>query len=96
MNVITLEEEAFYELYYKLVAEIKQQLGAKPRNKWIDGNEAMAMLHIKSRTTLQKLRDEGMGLNNVQSRIRPYNGEVEIISRPGRGTRYEITVPIGK
>jgi len=59
MNVITLEEEAFYELYYKLVAEIKQQLGAKPRNKWIDGNEAMAMLHIKSRTTLQKLRDEG-------------------------------------
>ncbi|HRO43961.1 MAG TPA: helix-turn-helix domain-containing protein [Flavipsychrobacter sp.] len=59
MNVITLEEEAFYELYYKLVAEIKQQLGAKPRNKWIDGNEAMAMLHIKSRTTPQKLRDEG-------------------------------------
>ena len=44
----------------------------------------------------KKLRDEGMGLNNVQSRIRPYNGEVEIISRPGRGTRYEITVPIGK
>ena len=44
----------------------------------------------------KKLRDEGMGLNNVQSRIRPYNGEVEIISRPGSGTRYEITVPIGK
>lgn len=59
MNVITLEEEAFYNLYYKLVAEIKQQLGAKPRDKWIDGNEAMAMLRIKSRTTLQKLRDEG-------------------------------------
>lgn len=59
MNVITLEEEAFYNLYYKLVADIKQQLGAKPRDKWIDGNEAMAMLRIKSRTTLQKLRDEG-------------------------------------
>ncbi len=59
MNVITLEEEAFYELYHKLVAEIRQQLGAKPRDKWIDGSEAMAMLRIKSRTTLQKLRDEG-------------------------------------
>ncbi len=44
----------------------------------------------------KKLHDQGMGLNNVQSRIRPYNGEVEIISRPGRGTRYEITVPIDK
>jgi|SRR5688572_30340412 len=45
---------------------------------------------------ITKLHDEGMGLNNVRSRIRPYNGEVEIISRPGRGTRYEISVPIGK
>ena len=44
---------------------------------------------------ISKLHDEGMGLNNVRSRIRPYNGEVEIISRPGRGTRYEISVPIG-
>ena len=59
MNVIALEEGAFYELYAKLVAEIKQQLGAKPRDKWIDGEEAMQMLRIKSKTTLQKLRDEG-------------------------------------
>lgn len=59
MNIITLEEEAFYQLYSKLVAEIKQQLGAKPRDKWIDASEAMAMLRIKSKTTLQKLRDEG-------------------------------------
>ena len=44
----------------------------------------------------KKLRDRGMGLNNVRSRIRPYNGEVEIISRPGRGTRYEINIPIAK
>lgn len=59
MNVIALEEDAFYELYSKLVAEIKQQLGAKPRDKWIDGEEAMQILRIKSKTTLQKWRDEG-------------------------------------
>jgi len=59
MNVIALEEEAFYQLYSKLVADIKQQLAAKPRDKWIDGEEAMQMLRIKSKTTLQKLRDEG-------------------------------------
>lgn len=59
MNVIVLEEEAFYELYNKLVADIKKQLGAKPRDKWIDDEEAMSMLKIKSKSTLQKFRDEG-------------------------------------
>ena len=41
-----------------------------------------------------KLRNTGMGLNNVRSRIRAYNGEVDIISQPGKGTRYEISVPV--
>lgn len=59
MEIICLEEEAFYELYSKLVVEIKKQLGAKPRDKWIDGEEAMQLLRIKSKTTLQKWRDEG-------------------------------------
>jgi PAS domain S-box-containing protein len=45
---------------------------------------------------MSKLRNRGMGLNNVKSRIRPYNGEVDIISRPGKGTRYKIVIPIEK
>ena len=45
---------------------------------------------------LTKIRNHGMGLNNVRSRIKPYNGEVDIISRPGKGTRYEISIPIEK
>jgi PAS domain S-box-containing protein len=43
---------------------------------------------------LAKIRGRGMGLNNVRSRLRPYNGEVDIISQPGKGTRYEISVPV--
>ena len=43
---------------------------------------------------LNKIRNQGMGLNNVRSRIRPYNGEVDIISQPGKGTRYEISIPM--
>jgi signal transduction histidine kinase len=43
---------------------------------------------------IKKLRNHGMGLSNVSSRIRPYNGEVDIISQPGKGTRYEISIPI--
>ena len=27
--------------------------------KWIDEKEAKALLHVKSKTTMQKLRDEG-------------------------------------
>ena len=57
MNVITLEEEAFYELVGKVVAEVKKQLTANPGSKWLDDAEAMAMLKIKSKTTLQELRD---------------------------------------
>jgi PAS domain S-box-containing protein len=43
---------------------------------------------------LSGLRNHGMGLNNVSSRIRPYHGEVDIISQPGSGTRYEISIPV--
>ncbi len=43
---------------------------------------------------LTKIRNQGMGLNNVRSRIRPYNGEVDIISQAGKGTRYEISIPM--
>lgn len=45
---------------------------------------------------MSKRLNRGMGLNNVRSRIRPYHGEVDIKSQPGKGTRYEITIPIDK
>lgn len=59
MGVIVVDEEAFKEMFAKLAEELKQKLGAKPRDKWIDTQEAMDMLRIKSKTTLQRLRDEG-------------------------------------
>lgn len=43
---------------------------------------------------LTKLNNHGMGLSNVQSRMRPYNGEVNIITQPGNGTRYEVSMPV--
>jgi len=44
-------------------------------------------------TSLQK---RGMGLSNVTTRLQPYHGEVDITSRPGKGTRYEISIPAEK
>jgi signal transduction histidine kinase len=44
----------------------------------------------------EKLQHRGIGLNNIMSRMLPYDGEVNIISKPGSGTRYEISVPVGQ
>lgn len=58
MQVICLEEAAFYELIEQVVA----RLGAsqdQQHQKWLREEQAMALLNIKSKTTLQKLRDEG-------------------------------------
>jgi hypothetical protein len=58
MEVICLYDEAFYSLIERVVERIKkkQNIGA---DKWVSGEEAMRLLRITSKTTLQKLRDEG-------------------------------------
>ncbi len=58
MQVICLEEAAFYELVEQVVARIQEKNGATT-DKWIADDEAMRLLNIKSKTSLQKLRDEG-------------------------------------
>lgn len=57
MEVICLQEEAFYKLVDKVIAYTEENRGDK--RKWIDGNEAMSLLNITSKSTLQKFRDEG-------------------------------------
>ncbi|MBK6573983.1 MAG: helix-turn-helix domain-containing protein [Saprospiraceae bacterium] len=57
MEVICLEDEAFYTLIDRVVARIKDKEGIK-EDRWISTEEAMNKLRIKSKTTLQKLRDE--------------------------------------
>jgi len=58
MEVICLQDEAFYALVDKVVSHVKEKNNVK-YDKWISGDEAMTMLRITSKTTLQKLRDEG-------------------------------------
>ena len=58
MEVICLEEPAFYALIDKVVNKLKVLHGDNAE-KWINDEEAMTALNIKSKTTLQKLRDEG-------------------------------------
>lgn len=58
MEVICLEDKAFYALLEQVVARLKEHTGNKP-DRWITDDEVMDILKIKSKTTLQKLRDEG-------------------------------------
>lgn len=57
MNVICLEDEAFFALTEEVYERLKNKFGGKD-DKWISDDEAMRMLRITSKTTLQKLRDE--------------------------------------
>jgi len=70
MQVICLEEPAFYALVDQVVIYIKTKHELK-EDKWISGEEAMRLLHITSKTTLQKFRDEG--------RIRFFQADRKII-----------------
>lgn len=58
MEVICLETEAFYDLIDKVVERLESQ-SPDTENKWIDTQEAMSLLGIKSKTTLQGYRDNG-------------------------------------
>lgn len=58
MQVICLEEVAFYALVEQVIERLKDANAGK-KDKWISDVEAMQLLNIKSKTTLQKLRDEG-------------------------------------
>jgi len=57
MEVICLQDVALYALVEQVTERIKEKLGKA--DKWIPDEEAMKMLNIKSKTTLQKYRDEG-------------------------------------
>jgi hypothetical protein len=58
MEVICLQDEAFYQLVEDVVDRLKEKKNIT-QDKWISPERAMEILNIKSITTLQKLRDEG-------------------------------------
>ncbi len=58
MEVICIEKEAFYTLIETVLLRLKE-METEKEDKWISGEEVMKKLRIKSKTTLQRLRDEG-------------------------------------
>lgn len=58
MNVICLEDAAFYTLLEEVVSRLKEKHAVR-HDKWINDDQAMQLLNIKAKSTMQKLRDEG-------------------------------------
>lgn len=58
MNVICLEDEAFYSLVEEVVERLKEK-HTVTHDKWVSPERAMEILNIKSKTTLQNLRNTG-------------------------------------
>jgi len=58
MEVICLQDEAFYALIDRVIERITDKQSSKA-DQWLSGEETMKLLRITSKTTLQKLRDEG-------------------------------------
>ena len=75
MNVICMEDTAFYALIEEVVLRLQEQHAAVP-DKWVDRTEAMRLLNITSKTTLQKFRDEGrIRFSQPQKKIILYDRE---------------------
>ncbi|KAB2915563.1 MAG: helix-turn-helix domain-containing protein [Bacteroidetes bacterium] len=58
MNVICMDEPAFYELVETVVRRLSTEVNRKP-DKWIGTEDCMKLLGISSKTTLQQIRNEG-------------------------------------
>jgi len=58
IEIVCMESEAFYKLLEQVLERFKLNQPVQG-DKWISGPEAMKMMRIKSKATLQKMRDEG-------------------------------------
>jgi Helix-turn-helix domain len=75
MEVICLEDAAFYSLIEQVVARLSTAI-MNEKEKWINEEQAMSLLNVKSKTTMQKLRDEGkIRFSQPQKKIILYDRE---------------------
>ena len=72
MQVICLEDQAFYTLIEEVYARLKATTDT-PQSKWLSPSQAMQLLNIKSKTTMQTLRDTGKLRYSQRSKLILYD-----------------------
>lgn len=58
MEVICLEDVAFYALVEQVVDRLKEKY-SPGQAKWVNEEQAMTLLNVKAKSTMQQLRDNG-------------------------------------
>jgi hypothetical protein len=58
-ETIKIKSDAFYALLDEVIEHINNKISKAQEEQWVDSATAMKILNIKSRTTLQALRDKG-------------------------------------
>ncbi|THU41870.1 helix-turn-helix domain-containing protein [Niastella caeni] len=75
MKIICLQEDAFYELFEKVISRLELKRDEEAR-KWVSDEQAMDMLGVTSKTTLQRLRDNGeIEFTQPMKKVIQYNKE---------------------
>lgn len=88
MQVICLEDQAFYTLVEQVVERLQIKNGIE-KDEWVPPSEAMRILNIKSKTTLQSLRDTGkVRFSQPQKRVILYDRKslIEYLEQHSNGT----------
>ena len=89
---------AFYRIIQEQVSNILKY--AKAKNVWIaiQMNESHFLLAIQDDGIGfdTRTRPKGIGLKNMESRIRLFNGVMSILTSPGEGCIIRIQVPAQK
>jgi len=77
MDVIVIDSEAYKMLLSEITKTVKDTVKevAHPRSDWIGEKEAMVLLGVKSKTTLQNLRDSQEFKFSKHGRIIRYSRE---------------------
>ena len=88
MQVICLEDEAFYALVEQVYLRLKDLYGPN-EDQWVPDVEAMRLLNIKSKTTLQDYRNTGkIRFSQPQKKIILYDRQsiMEFLEQNARNT----------
>jgi len=89
MEVICFEDKAYYAMIDTLFARLKGQDSKPQENKWISPDEALQMLNVTHKATLQRLRDAGkIRFSQPQKKIILYDRDsiIEYLEKNSRDT----------
>jgi signal transduction histidine kinase len=88
--------EALFRMAQEMLANVARHARARRVRLWLGRQDEKVKLRIEDDGQGFALATEtaGMGLRNLRERAASLNGEVEIVSSPGTGTRLAVYIPL--